>query len=90
MENNKKRKQEVNVRCSVEIRGGFIMLKHIRNEKGAALPFVVLVFAVLFILGVAFLQTSVSDARQTTWQNNRVQAQYLTQKGRFLCDNSKT
>ena len=57
------------------------MLKLIRNEKGAALPMVVIIFMILMMLGIAFLRTSESDAQQTVWQNNRVQAHYLGRSG---------
>ena len=57
------------------------MLKLIRNEKGAALPMVVIIFMILMMLGIAFLRTSESDAQQTSWQNNRVQAHYLGRSG---------
>jgi Tfp pilus assembly protein PilX len=57
------------------------MLKPIRNNKGVALPSVLLVFIVLFILATALLQTSFADSQQAGWQKNRVQAHYLARSG---------
>ncbi|MGM0395605.1 MAG: hypothetical protein ACQEP4_00950 [Bacillota bacterium] len=53
----------------------------IKNRKGSVLPLVLVVFMVLFILGMALLSLSLADAKQATWQNNRVQAHYLGRSG---------
>lgn len=57
------------------------MNKLIYNRNGIALPSVIFIFLILFMLGLSILQFSVSDARNTTWQNNRVQSHYLARSG---------
>lgn len=51
------------------------------DNKGMALPTVIFIFVILFILGMALIQFSMSETRNTTWQNNRVQAHYLARSG---------
>lgn len=57
------------------------MKRILLNEKGATLPLVLVIFMVLFVLGVSLLQIGMSETKETTWQNNRVQAHYLARSG---------
>lgn len=57
------------------------MKKFFRNESGGVLPLVMMIFMVLFILGLSLLQIGMSDTVQSTWQSNRVQAHYLARSG---------
>lgn len=52
-----------------------------KNKNGAAIPIVLMVFAVLIILGIAMLQIALSDTKMANWQGNRVQAHYLSRSG---------
>lgn len=57
------------------------MMKFVKDDRGAALPLVIMVFVVMFILGFAILQVSMADATQAVWQNTRVQAHYVARSG---------
>ncbi|MDW7661063.1 MAG: hypothetical protein SCL54_06465 [Bacillota bacterium] len=57
------------------------MKRFLKNEVGGVLPLVMMIFMVLFILGVSLLQIGMSDTVQSTWQSNRVQAHYLARSG---------
>lgn len=57
------------------------MTRFFKNENGGVLPLVLMVFVVLFILGVSLLQIGMSETVQSTWQGNRVQAHYLARSG---------
>jgi len=56
------------------------MLK-LNNEKGAALPIVLIVMLVLIILAAALLNISMANVRQSAYQNNRLQAYNLARSG---------
>lgn len=56
-------------------------MRTLRNNHGTALPIVLMIFVVLLILGIAMLGITLSEAKQSTWQNNRVQAHYLARSG---------
>lgn len=57
------------------------MYKKFKNNKGVALVSVLMVFVVLFILGIGLLQVAMADTNQSSWQANRVQAHYLGRSG---------
>ncbi|MCD4712201.1 MAG: hypothetical protein K8R73_02875, partial [Clostridiales bacterium] len=57
------------------------MRRFIKDSTGAALPLVIMVFMVMFILGFAIIQISMADATQSIWQNTRVQAHYVARSG---------
>jgi hypothetical protein len=53
----------------------------LRNEKGMALPLVLIVMVVLFILGVALLQYATTEAVQVSRSEKSMQAYYLARSG---------
>lgn len=53
----------------------------IKNEKGAALPIVLIVMLVLVILASALLNVSLANVRQSVHENNRIQAYNLARSG---------
>ncbi|SCZ81732.1 hypothetical protein [Acidaminobacter hydrogenoformans] len=57
------------------------VFRYFNYNKGAALPIVIMVFLVLFILGVLLVNLSRAETTQTSWQNNRIQAHYIARSG---------
>lgn len=55
-----------------------------RNEKGAALPTVIMVMLVLYLLGIALLSVSSADVNHATVQYNKSQAHYLARSGVYI------
>ncbi len=53
----------------------------IRNERGSALAFVIMVMAVLMVLGTSLLVVSMAEARQSIRQENNTQAHYTARTG---------
>lgn len=53
----------------------------LKNEKGAALPIVLIVMLVLIILASALLTVSMANVKQSIYQNNRIQAYNLARSG---------
>lgn len=56
-------------------------IKLISGEKGLALPLVIIVMVVLFILGTALLQYATTEAVQVAQSEKRMQAYYLARSG---------
>ncbi len=58
-----------------------LITRHLRVEKGMALPLVLIVMVVLFILGSALLQYATTEAVQVSRSEKRMQAYYLARSG---------
>ncbi len=54
---------------------------HLRNERGGALPIVLIILVVFSIYGVSLLSISVADSKHANFQEDRTQAYYLARSG---------
>lgn len=61
------------------LKGGFGVV--IKNNKGLALPTVIMIMVVLFLLGIALLNVSSADVTHAYVQHNNTQAHYLARSG---------
>lgn len=52
-----------------------------KKKKGAALVIVIMVTAVLMILGTAILNVSLSESKQASFEDKKIQAHYLARSG---------
>ena len=57
------------------------MYRYLKNQKGAALVWSIIVLLVLSILGVALLNISLSEAKHSIYSQRKVQAYYLAMSG---------
>ena len=68
--------------------------KHLKNQKGMVLIFVIIVFGILFTLGIVTVNLSGSDQGQSIFQEKKMQAHYLARSGaealgKHIVDQSK-
>jgi hypothetical protein len=56
----------------------------LKNNRGAAMPTVIMVMVVLFILGMALLNVSSADVAHASVQHRKTQAHYLARSGAYV------